>query len=245
MLIINTNSEVIRLSKILLVDDEQGLLDLLTFTLRKHHIENVLTATTAKEALNIIERHEIALIVLDIMLPDGDGFQLCEKIRTMTDAPILFLSAKNQDVDKINGFRLGADDYITKPFNPTEIVARIQVHLRRYKKVDNINKSVYDFGYFKLNKKSGQLFVKNKEVKCAPMEFILLTFFCENINHIFSVTELYEKVWLPYQEGDEKTVVIHISRLRKKIEPNPKSPQFLINVRGLGYKLVRAQGIKQ
>ncbi|WP_096187389.1 response regulator transcription factor [Evansella halocellulosilytica] len=228
-------------STILLVDDEQGLLDLLTFTLRKFDIHDVLTATTAKGALKLLEKYEVSLIVLDIMLPDGDGFEICKEIRSFTSAPILFLTAKNQDIDKINGFNLGADDYITKPFNPTEVVARIQVHLRRYQMIDNVSKSIYDFGYFKLNKRSGQLFVQNKEVTCAPMEFLLLTFFCEHINFIFTASDLYEKVWLPYQHGDEKTVVIHISRLRKKIEPNPKKPQFLINVRGLGYKLVKPE----
>ncbi|CAH0122390.1 response regulator transcription factor [Paenibacillus sp. CECT 9249] len=224
---------------VLLVDDEQGLLDLLAFTLRKFGIANLLTATTAQEALEIIARHDVSLIVLDVMLPDGDGFEVCQQIRKITEAPVLFLTAKNQDIHKIKGFELGADDYITKPFNPTEVAARVQVHLRRMAKLQTMSKAVYDFGHFALNKQSGQLFVQGREVPCAPMEFLLLAFLCEHPNFIFTVSELYEKVWRPYQEGDEKTVVIHISRIRKKIEPDPRQPQFLVNMKGLGYKLVK------
>ncbi|GIQ70394.1 DNA-binding response regulator [Xylanibacillus composti] len=227
---------------VLLVDDEQGLLDLLTFTLSKYGIGNIVTATTAQQAMEILLQRDISLIVLDIMLPDGDGFDVCEKMRNITEAPILFLTAKNQDIHKIKGFELGADDYITKPFNPTEVAARVQVHLKRMQRVQIVSRAVYDFGYFAVHKKSGQLFVQGVEVPCAPMEFLLLTFLCEHVNLIFTASELYEKVWQPYQTGDEKTVVIHISRLRKKIEPDPKNPQFLINIKGLGYKLVRREG---
>lgn len=226
---------------ILLVDDEQGLLDLLAFTLRRYGIENILTATSAKEAMEVILQRDISLIVLDIMLPDGDGFDVCHQMRNVTDAPILFLTAKNQDIHKIKGFELGADDYITKPFNPTEVVARVQVHLKRIRQVNSFSRNVYDFG-FSLNKNSGQLFVQGEEVQCAPMEFLLLCFLCEHANFIFTTSELYEKVWRPYQAGDEKTVVIHISRIRKKIEPDPKNPEFLINIKGLGYKLVKKEG---
>ncbi|MEB5481363.1 response regulator transcription factor [Shouchella clausii] len=225
---------------VLLVDDEQGLLDMVSFTLRKYGIKTILTATTAQQAMEILLKRDISLIVLDIMLPDGDGFNVCEQMREVTEAPILFLTAKNQDIDKIKGFELGADDYITKPFNPTEVAARVQVHLKRMRHIQF--RPVYDFGYFSVNKKSGQVFVEGMEIPCAPMEFLLLTFLCEHANLIFTASELYEKVWKPYQGGDEKTVVIHISRLRKKIEPDPKNPRYLVNVKGLGYKLVRGEG---
>ncbi|WP_010271678.1 response regulator transcription factor [Paenibacillus senegalensis] len=229
-------------SAVLLVDDEQGLLDMVAFTLRKYGIGNILTATTAQQAMEILLQRDISLIVLDIMLPDGDGFDVCGKMRSITEAPILFLTAKNQDVHKIKGFELGADDYITKPFNPTEVAARVQVHLKRMQRIQTVSKPVYDFGYFSVNKKSGQLFVEGAEVPCPPMEFLLLTFLCEHANLIFTANELYEKVWKPFQGGDEKTVVIHISRLRKKIEPDPKNPRYLVNIKGLGYKLVRKEG---
>lgn len=229
-------------STVLLVDDEQGLLDLLAFTLRKYGIANIVTATTAKAAMDILLQREISLIVLDITLPDGDGFQVCEMMRKHTEAPILFLTAKNQDIHKIKGFELGADDYITKPFNPAEVAARVQVHLKRMRRIHSLSGPVYDFGYFSVNKKTGQLFVQKAETPCAPMEFLLLCFLCEHANFIFTASELYDKVWKPYQAGDEKTVVIHISRLRKKIEPDPGNPRFLVNIKGLGYKLVKKEG---
>lgn len=227
---------------VLLVDDEQGLLNLLVFTLRQYGISSIVTATTAQDALVIIRQRDVSLIVLDIMLPDGDGFEVCSQMREMTNAPVLFLTAKNMDIHKIRGFESGADDFITKPFNPTEVAARVKVHLKRSRQARRFLGQVYDFGYFRVNKNSGQLFVCDKEVACAPMEFLLLSFMCEHANFIFTAGELYERVWRPYQTGDEKTVAIHISRIRKKIEPDSKNPQFLINIKGLGYKLVKKDG---
>lgn len=187
-----------------------------------------------------MESH-VDVIVLDVMLPDNDGFEVCRQMRLYTDAPILFLTARDTDLDKLMGFGIGGDDYITKPFNPLEVVARMKARMK-YRKVSTVAMKptlrTLDFGYFRLELESGVLFVEDKQVECPAREWLLLVFLCKHPNRIFSVRQLYEAIWSEAYLGDEKTVVIHISRLRKKIEPDPKHPQFLINVRGLGYKMM-------
>ncbi|MED0896457.1 response regulator transcription factor [Aneurinibacillus migulanus] len=227
--------------KILLVDDEKGLLDMLQTLLKKEGLTNVDFATKGHEALTLSDKETYSVIVLDVMMPDMDGFELCRRLREKTFVPIIFLTARTTDLDKLMGLGIGGDDYITKPFNPLEVVARIKAQLRRhhlYKDSTQIKHESFDFGFFQLNKTSGQLIVRGKEVECPAREFELLTFLCEHPNHIFSIQQLYERIWGQSSIGDEKTVTIHISRLRRKIEPNPKKPQFLINIRGLGYKFV-------
>lgn len=178
------------------------------------------------------------------MLPDLDGLEVCRQMRIHTNAIILFLTAKDEDFDKIIGLTVGGDDYITKPFNPLEIVARVRAHLRRQKiSIGDSNKNIPETTWY-LNenvsviKESGQLLVNNKEIDCPAKEFELLVFLCENPNKIFSVRQLYQYVWGEMSFGDEKTIAVHISRIRKKIEGDPKNPSILINHRGLGYKLL-------
>lgn len=187
-----------------------------------------------------MESH-IDVIVLDVMLPDNDGFEICRQMRLYTDAPILFLTARDTDLDKLMGFGIGGDDYITKPFNPLEVVARMKARMK-YRKVSTVSMKptlrTLDFGYFRLELESGVLYVEDKQIECPAREWLLLVFLCKHPNRIFSVRQLYEAIWSEAFLGDEKTVVIHISRLRKKIEPDPKHPHFLINVRGLGYKMM-------
>ena len=175
------------------------------------------------------------------MLPDVDGFELCRQIRKITSVPILFLTARTGDLDKLMGLGIGGDDYITKPFNPLEVAARIRAQLRRQHLNKSLNESqeeILDFGVFAVHKSAGQLTVNGTEQHCTAKEFELLVFLCEHPNRIYTAQQLYEQVWGSPLQGDEKTVVIHISKLRKKIEKDPSNPAILVHVRGLGYKFV-------
>lgn len=228
--------------KILLIDDEAGLLELLTITLKKERYHNITCAKTASEALELIKINTYDIIVLDVMLPDFSGFDLCTEIRKYTFTPIIFLTACGTDLDKLTGLALGGDDYMTKPFNPLEVVARIKAILRRqnhYIKTEDTAKSPqYDYGFFSLDMNNATLLVDGQVEECTAKEFELLCFFCKNPNHIFTAAQLYEAIWNEPGYGVEKTITMHISRLRKKLHEDPKSPQFLINMRGIGYKFV-------
>jgi len=232
--------------KVLLVDDEQGLIDMVRTLLKREGFEQVFMATTGTEALRMIQHYEIDLIVLDVMLPDYNGFDLCREIRNRTKAPIIFLTARTSDLDKITGLTLGGDDYVTKPFNPMELLARIMAHLRRSSYTDSDDKSsnekeiMYDYGRFILHVTEGSLTVDGRKIKCPLKEFELLQFLCEHPNQVFSLQHLYERVWGHESCGDERTVMVHIRRLRQKIEIDPNQPRYIVNLRGFGYKLVRA-----
>jgi DNA-binding response OmpR family regulator len=228
-------------SKLLIVDDEVGLLDMLNYILRKEGFKHIIYAETSAEALDYVHKMDFDLIVLDIMLPDMDGFELCRRLREMTNVPILFLTARTMDMDKIMGLTVGGDDYITKPFNPLEVVARIKAQLRRQSlsaQIKSSYKETYDFGSFQLYKHEGNLVVNGKKMNCPAKEFELLCFLCEHPNQIFSTSYLYERLWGLDSIGDENTVMVHIRRLRQKIETHPNDPKWIINIRGMGYKLV-------
>ena len=226
---------------VLLVDDEQGLCDMLTAVLKKEGFRFVRSAGTGEEAMRLLKELDPDVIILDVMLPDEDGFEVCRNIRKITEAPILFLTARDTDLDKLMGFGIGGDDYMTKPFNPLEVVARIKARLKYKLKQERSAQSritQLDFGYFRLDLEAGELIVNGKEVECPAREWELLVFLCRHPNRIFSTRQLYESVWNEPYLGDEKTVVIHIFRLRKRMEPDPGNPRFLVNVRGLGYKML-------
>ncbi|WP_338752668.1 response regulator transcription factor [Bacillus sp. FJAT-52991] len=227
---------------ILLVDDEDGLLDMLSIMLQKEGIMEIEFATTGKQALEKLNNFRYSLIVLDIMLPDIDGFQICQEIRKISDVPILFISARTSDIDKLTGLNIGGDDYITKPFNPLEVVARIKIHLRRQAlNLQSHKKTLdeYNYGYLILSKKTGELFVKGKKVLCPAKEFELLSFFCANPNQVFSAEQLYEQIWQQSTGlNDRNTVMVHILRLRKKIEEDVKNPKIIMNIRSIGYKFI-------
>lgn len=231
----------LRNEPILLVDDEQGILTMLETLLKKEGFHQIVTAATGREALRLVETASFDLIVLDVMLPDIDGFELCQQIRKHTTIPILFLTARSGNLDKLMGLGIGGDDYITKPFYPLEVVARIQVQLRRqqmYRSFPQQNPHIFDFGLFVVNKSAAQLIVHGTDIPCPAKEFELLLYFCEHPNQVFTALQLYEQVWGTALLGDEKTVVIHISRLRKKLEANPAEPKIIVNLRGLGYKFI-------
>ncbi|KZS43279.1 DNA-binding response regulator [Paenibacillus glucanolyticus] len=227
---------------ILLIDDEKGILDMLTLVLKKEGFRHIHHALTGAEAVAMAYGKSYDLVVLDVTLPDIDGFEVCRRLRQTMDMPILFLTSRTTDLDKLTGFAMGGDDYITKPFNPLEVAARMKAQLRRQNQKSNAKQAPrFDYGYFVVDKEGGQLVVDGCSVECPAREFALLTFFCEHPNRIFSIRQLYEQVWGDEYLGDEKTVAIHISRLRKKIESDASKPQFLLNVRGLGYKIVKPE----
>lgn len=227
--------------KILIVDDEVGILKLLEITLRKENFIKIDAASTGKDTLQLVKENHYDIILLDIMLPDISGFELCTEIRKHTNTPIIFVSARSTDFDKLTGLGIGGDDYITKPFNPLEVVARIKVILRRQKMYESSHQqqsSKFDFGYFSLNPESATLIVNNQLVDCTAKELELLHFFCKNPNRIFTTSQLYEFVWGNDVYGEEKTVTIHISKLRKKLGDDTRKPKIIVNLRGIGYKFI-------
>ncbi|WP_139995095.1 response regulator transcription factor [Paenibacillus paridis] len=240
---------------ILLVDDEQSILELLQTVLRKEGYTNIDMVITGEAAIAACEAKTYDLIVLDVLLPGRSGVEICPFLRQTTDAPILFLTARESDFDKLTGFAVGGDDYITKPFNPLEVVARIRSHLRRYlaarhqaqdsAAVSDLSstktKTVYDYGHFQVDEAAGELRVGQSPVACPALVFQLLLFLCKNPNRIFSKSELYECVWGEEALHDDNTVMVHIHRIRERIEPDPSNPIFIVNVRGLGYKLVQPE----
>ncbi|RSL34749.1 DNA-binding response regulator [Salibacterium salarium] len=234
------------MARLLLVDDEKGLLEMMQEALRKEDFTNIDAATNAQEALNLIQKNKYSVILLDVMLPDMDGYQLCTKIREITLAPIMFLTARTTDLDVLTGFNVGADDYITKPFKPLEVMARIKAIIRREERYRHINENNEDlklnFGRIHVNQETAQVIVDGEEVHFTAKEFKLLSFFCKNPNFIFSLETLYEKVWETDYLGDTNSVMVYINRLRKKIETNPNRPDTLVNIRGLGYKFIPPKG---
>lgn len=229
-------------ANILLVDDETAILQLLTTILEKEGFSHITTATSAEMALSLTQQNDYDLIILDVMLPGRSGFDICPVIRQKTDCPIFFLTAKTSDLDKISGFSHGADDYITKPFNPLEVVARMKAQLRRHMKqvMPHEQKAhASSFGRFEIDQHSAELTVNGRIVECSAQLFQLLLFFCENPNYVFSKEEIYEKVWgAPAYNGDDNTVMVHIRKLREKIEQDPSKPEYIKTVRGLGYKFI-------
>ncbi|MFS0881836.1 DNA-binding response regulator [Bacillus sp. 7586-K] len=227
-------------AKILVVDDEVGILKLLEITLNKENFFHIEKATTGKDALQLVNENAFDIILLDIMLPDISGFELCTEMRRITDAPIIFVSSRSTDFDKLTGLGIGGDDYITKPFNPLEVTARIKAILRRQKMYERSEKknTIYDFGYFTFQPESATLTVNNKLIDCTAKELELLHFFCKNPNRIFTTAQLYEFVWGNDVYGEEKTVTIHISKLRKKLGDDTRNPKIIVNLRGIGYKFI-------
>lgn len=230
-------------NKILLVDDELAISQMLEMVLKKESFTNIYTAVNGADALMMIKEHTPDFIVLDVMLPDTNGFELCGEIRKHTDAHILFLTARVSDMDVLTGFAKGGDDYVTKPFNPLEIVARIKAHLKRKEMGSpapvNLNKKIHQFGNILLDEDAGELYVNDVLTPCPAQVFLLLVHFCHNSNRVLSKEQLFTAVWGYDHMADDNTVMVHIRRLRERIESNPSSPTHLVTVRGLGYKLIK------
>lgn len=224
---------------ILLIDDETGILDMLEIVLKKEGFHNIKKAQSGKEASQMILEFDPILIVLDIMLPDVNGLEFCMELRKKTDVPVLFLTAKTSDYDKLTGFAMGGDDYITKPFNPMEVAARIKVQLKHqhmYAQTGQVN--LLEFEDFSINKDSCEVKQNGEVLELTALEYSLLLYFAEHPNRIFTTAQLYENVWGQINLGEEKTVVMHISRIRKKIEPEADKVKYIHNIRGLGYKFI-------
>jgi len=225
--------------RILLVDDETGILEMLEIILRKEGFQYIYKAKSGGDALQHIKDCEPDLIVLDIMLPDISGLELCMELRKNSDIPVLFLTAKTSDYDKLAGFAMGGDDFITKPFNPMEVVARIKVQLRHRRiNLQEDKKNILEYDDFIIQKNSCEVRKGERIIKFTAMEYSLLLFLAEHPNRIFTVAQLYECVWGQMNLGDDKTVVMHISKIRKKIEPDSENPRYIHNLRGLGYKFI-------
>ena len=233
-------------AKILVVDDEVGILKMIEITLQKEHFIHITTVTTKAAALQAIAEKNFDIILLDVMLPDGDGFTLCSAIRQQTTAPILFISARSSDFDKLTGLSVGGDDYITKPFNPLEVVARIRAILRRQreyeKKTVPFKTENYVFNTFTYSPNQALLTVHGKVVQATAKELELLQFFCDNPLRVFTASQLYERVWGEDVFGEEKTVTIHIAKLRKKLGDDTRNPSIIVNLRGIGYKFIPPTG---
>lgn len=230
-------------AQLLIVDDEQAILHMLTTILKKEEFKHIDTASTAEEALALCQIKRYDLVFLDVMLPGRSGFEICPLIRETTDATIFFLTARSTDLDKLSGFALGADDYITKPFNPLEVVARVKAHLRRHTgRISNTSQTIYQYGKIHVNTVSGEVTVKDRTVELPAQVYQLLLFFCKHPNQLFSKSQLYEKVWGEEFLGEDNTVMVHIRKLREKIEDNPSNPVHIMTVRGLGYKFVSDGG---
>lgn len=226
--------------KILLVDDEKDIVDLIEEVLRQDGFQYIKKVHTGIEAIRICKEFQPDVVVLDIMLPDIDGIEVCRKIREFSICSILFLSSKNDDIDKILGLSSGGDDYITKPFSPREIVFRIKAQLRRqqYQSTMTSNeKNLVNVAPLSLDKESSRIYKSGKEISLTGREFLLLSYLMENANKIISKERLYEQVWGEYSSICDNTIMVHIRHLREKIEEVPSNPQQLITVKGLGYKL--------
>ena len=226
---------------ILVVDDDKEIVESIEIYLKNEGF-NIFKAYNGIEALETLIEKEIHLILMDIMMPKLDGIKATIKIREEKNIPIILVSAKSEDTDKIMGLNIGADDYITKPFNLLELIARVKSNLRRYVTLgnynnDNFNKDILKSGGLELNIETKEVKVDGEVVKITPIEFKILKLLLSNKGRVFSIDEIYEKVWNEESFNVENTVAVHIRRIREKIEINPKEPRYLKVVWGVGYKI--------
>ena len=225
------------MQSILVVEDEKEIAEAIKIYLEEegYNVEICLDSTKALEKLRT---KEFQLILLDIMMPKIDGITLARNIRKFSSIPIIFFSAKSESIDKITGLNAGADDYITKPFEPLELIARVKANIRRYCKLENkIEKDTVKIDGLEINDKTKEVFIDGENIKLTPIEYKLLYFLATNKGQVFSIKQIYENVWKEPFDGYEKKVVVHISHIREKIEINPREPRYLKAVWGLGYKI--------
>ena len=226
------------MSKILIIEDEEAIADL-----EKDYLElsgfDVVIENQGDKGLKSALKNDFDLIILDIMLPGIDGFEVCKKVREKKDVPILMVSAKKEDIDKIRGLGLGADDYITKPFSPSELVARVKAHLARYSRLVGpgpAQNDIIEIRGLKIDKTARRIFVDGVEKSFTTKEFDLLTFLAENPNHVYSKEELFRKIWNMESVGDIATVTVHVKKIREKIEYDTSNPQYIETIWGVGYR---------
>ena len=224
---------------ILVVDDDHEIVRAITITLEREGY-HVLNAYDGLQALDCVTSREVHLIIIDVMMPKLDGIHATLKIREYSSIPIIILSAKSEDADKILGLNIGADDYVTKPFNPLELVARVKSQLRRYTKLGNLNtdnNAVFRAGGLVINDETKEVTVGGEPVKLTPIEYNILLLLVRNQGRVFSINQIYESIWEEEAIGADNTVAVHIRHIREKIEINPKEPRYLKVVWGVGYKI--------
>lgn len=226
------------MSKILIVEDEEAIADLEKDYLELSDFE-VTIENTGDKGLETALTGSFDLVILDLMLPGVDGFEVCKQIREEKDIPIIMVSAKKDDIDKIRGLGLGADDYMTKPFSPSELVARVKAHMARYDRLVGSNQKVNDIieiRGLKIDKTARWVYVDGEERIFTTKEFDLLTFLAENPNHVYSKEELFREIWDMDSIGDIATVTVHIKKIREKIEFDTAKPQYIETIWGIGYR---------
>lgn len=226
------------MSRILIIEDEEAIADLEKDYLELSDFE-VEIEHTGDEGLKKALKEDFDLIVLDLMLPGMDGFEVCKKIREEKNIPILMVSAKKDDIDKIRGLGLGADDYMTKPFSPSELVARVKAHMARYDRLVGSAQKVNDIVEIRgirIDKTARRVYVDGEEKTFTTKEFDLLTFLAENPNHVFTKEELFREIWDMDSIGDIATVTVHIKKIREKIEFDTAKPQYIETIWGVGYR---------
>lgn len=225
---------------ILVCDDDKEIVDAIDIYLSQEGY-HILKAYDGLQAIEIMKKEEVHLILLDIMIPNLDGIRATRKIRETSSVPIIMLSAKSEDVDKILGLNIGADDYITKPFNPLELIARVKSQLRRYTQLGNLateeKEAVYVCGGLVVNDDLKTVTVDGEPVKLTPIEYNILVLLIKNQGKVFSIEQIYENIWNEEAIGADNTVAVHIRHIREKIEINPREPRYLKVVWGIGYKI--------
>lgn len=227
------------MSKILIIEDEEAIAEL-----ERDYLElsgfSVEIETDGKKGLGRALNEDFDMFLLDLMLPGVDGFEICKAIREKKNTPILMVSAKKDDIDKIRGLGLGADDYITKPFSPSELVARVKAHLSRYERLigstPKEENDIIEIRGIRIDKTARRVWVNDEEKQFTTKEFDLLTFLAQNPNHVFTKDELFSKIWDMESIGDIATVTVHIKKIREKIEFNTAKPQYIETIWGVGYR---------
>lgn len=228
---------------ILVCDDDKEIVEAISIYLKQEGYR-VVPAGNGKEALALMKQEEIHLVILDIMMPELDGIHALLKLRESSSIPVILLSAKSEDVDKILGLNVGADDYVTKPFNPLELMARVKSQLRRYTKLggmETADSNVLENGAVTLDKVQKLVTVEGETVKLTPTEFKILQLFMENIGTVFSSAQIYERIWEEDAYATDNIVSVHIRRIREKIEIDPKNPDYIKVMWGVGYRMEKKQ----
>lgn len=227
------------MTNILVCDDDKEIVDAIEIYLKQEGYQ-VYKAYDGEQAIRVLGEQNIHLLIIDIMMPRLDGIHATLKIREYSSVPIIFLSAKSEDTDKILGLNIGADDYVTKPFNPLELVARVKSNLRRYTQLGNLNvenNALFCAGGLCINDETKEVTVDGEGVKLTPIEYNILLLLVKNQGKVFSIDQIYENIWNEEAIGADNTVAVHIRHIREKIEINPKEPRYLKVVWGVGYKI--------
>lgn len=227
------------MANILVCDDDKEIVDAIEIYLSQDGYR-IYKAYDGEQAIEMLKKEDIHLLIMDIMMPKLDGIRATLKIRENSSIPIIILSAKSEDTDKILGLNIGADDYITKPFNPLELAARVKSNLRRYTSLGSLNaenKAIYQVGGLVINDDTKQVTVDDEPVKMTPIEYNILLLLVKNQGRVFSIDQIYESIWNEDAIGADNTVAVHIRHIREKIEINPKEPRYLKVVWGVGYKI--------